>query len=249
MSSAPGAVVAAAGLNPESYSGAAMEEDLAQLSIAEAAADSDLEYAAHLSDTTGSPVAPQSSENLCAALSGHSTSEHGVFCACIENVVPQAVALCGPVAAVEVWGCAAATLRARGGLILSVGGSDGSRSAAGFDRERAALDVHVVTRLASRCTHDLNACDVGVVLGFASSMVDWVTRAMQQLAAEGACERQRPVMISGAVPSAMHRQCKTLRAFKCFVRSCLGPKCITAESIGLPQRHVLHEPCADVVKG
>ena len=128
MSSTPSMAVTAANLNPESFSGAAMEEDLAQLSIAETAGDADLEYAAHLSDTTGAPVAPQSSEDLCAALSGHSTSEHGVFCACIENVVSQAVALCGPVAAVEVWGCSAATLRARGGLVLSGGGSDGSLS-------------------------------------------------------------------------------------------------------------------------
>lgn len=175
-----------------------MEEELSPLSIAETSADADLEYAAHLSDTSGAPVAPQSSEDLCAALSGHSTSEHGVFCACIENVVSHAVALCGPLAATEVWGCAAAALRTRGGVILSGSGPD-ENAAVGFDRERAALDVHVVARLASRCTHELNACDVGVVLGFVSTMVDWVTCAMQQLAVEGACERQRPVMIAGSI--------------------------------------------------
>jgi hypothetical protein len=185
--------LAAGALSVESYSGACMEDDLARLSVAEAALDADVDYAAHLADATGASVAPQSSEDLCAALSGHSTSEHGVFAAGVENVVAQAVAFCGGDAAVEVWAFAAAALRAHGATALSRGAA----------AERAALDIHVVARVASRCAHELHAGAVGAVLGYAGTLADWLGRAMAHLSAASERDQQgvRPAMISGTPSS------------------------------------------------
>jgi hypothetical protein len=198
MNGASGMVISAASLNLEPYSGSSLEENLSSLSVAETATDSDLEYTAHISDDLGASVAPQSAEDCCAALSGHATSEHGLFCACIENVASHAAAVCGAVTAAEVWGCAAAAVRARGNVILSCDGPDATDR--GFDRERLAIEVHVVARLASRCMHELHACNVDVVLGFAWTMVDWVTRAMQQLAEKGTTAGQQPAMIACVSP-------------------------------------------------
>lgn len=186
--STPVMAVTAEALHLEAYSGAAMEEELSPLCIAETGTAADIEDSAAPGGASDSTVVVQSSEDLCMALSAHSTSEHGVFCACLENVVAHAVSLCGPVSAASVWECASAALRSRGDVIVSAAGAAG---------ERTALDVHVVARLASRCTHELHTCSVGVVLGFASTMVDWVTAVMQKLSQDGFGGAQKPVMIAG----------------------------------------------------
>eukprot|EP00892_Ulva_mutabilis_P004739 jgi/Ulvmu1/2637/UM014_0089.1 len=180
--------ISAGGMATESYSGAALEEALAPLLLSEGDADADVEYAAHLAEATGGPVSPQSSEDLCSALSDYSTSAHGVFCACVENVAARAVTLCGPPAAAAVWHAAGSALHVRGDAILGGGG----------EGERAALDVHVIARLAARSAHELDGAAAEAVLGHAQRYIEWLARALKMLEAAGPAASHRPVMISAA---------------------------------------------------
>jgi hypothetical protein len=175
-------------LSTEAYTGSAMEDALAALALSENAAEAELEHAALVSVDAG--VAPQSSEDLYAALSEYSTSEHAVFCNFVENAVAQAVALVGHVAAGHVWSAAIGVLHARSAVLLE--GEDGAA-------ERAALDVHVATRLACRCAHCLDVTCPEKMISYSETMMNWAAQVMERLERGSLSPtRQRPLMITGS---------------------------------------------------
>lgn len=194
----PTMAMSARGLATESYSGATLEEALSVLLLSEGDVDADVEYAAHLAEATGGPVSPQGSEDLCSALSDYGTSAHGVFCVCVENVAARVVALCGHAAAAAVWHATGDALRAREGLVLKGGTAEA---------ERAALDMHVIARLAARSAHELDAAAVPAVLGSAQGYVEWVARALETLEASGAAPASRPIMIMSELSVPCKRIC------------------------------------------